>query len=48
MRADMAAVVVKTPADFVGSHLGESEQKTKRILATTAGKVLVIDEVRET
>ncbi|KAL2264535.1 hypothetical protein VTJ83DRAFT_7045 [Remersonia thermophila] len=37
-------VVVKTPADFVGSHLGQSEQNTKGILASTVGKVLVIDE----
>ncbi|KAL1838403.1 hypothetical protein VTJ49DRAFT_2687 [Mycothermus thermophilus] len=37
-------VVIKTPADFVGSHLGQSEQNTKGILASTVGKVLVIDE----
>ncbi|KAK0501724.1 P-loop containing nucleoside triphosphate hydrolase protein [Armillaria luteobubalina] len=37
-------VVVKNPADFVGSALGESEKNTKAILATTAGKVLIIDE----
>jgi len=37
-------VVVKNPADFVGSVLGESESKTKAILANTAGKVLIIDE----
>uniref|UniRef100_A0A8H7N5S2 AAA+ ATPase domain-containing protein n=1 Tax=Bionectria ochroleuca TaxID=29856 RepID=A0A8H7N5S2_BIOOC len=37
-------VVVKSPADFIGSVLGESEAKTKGILAATAGKVLVIDE----
>ncbi|CAH0038913.1 unnamed protein product [Clonostachys rhizophaga] len=37
-------VVVKSPADFIGSALGESEAKTKGILAATVGKVLVIDE----
>ncbi|KAL0570784.1 hypothetical protein V5O48_011178 [Marasmius crinis-equi] len=37
-------MIVKNPADFVGAHLGESEQKTKAILASTVGKVLVIDE----
>ncbi|KAK0489357.1 P-loop containing nucleoside triphosphate hydrolase protein, partial [Armillaria novae-zelandiae] len=37
-------VVAKNPADFVGSALGESEKNTKAILATTVGKVLIIDE----
>ncbi|KAF9021144.1 P-loop containing nucleoside triphosphate hydrolase protein [Hymenopellis radicata] len=37
-------VVVKNPADFIGSALGESENKTKAILANTVGKVLIIDE----
>lgn len=37
-------VVTKNPADFVGSVLGESEKNTKGILASTVGKVLVIDE----
>ncbi|KAF7546720.1 hypothetical protein G7Z17_g8238 [Cylindrodendrum hubeiense] len=37
-------VVIKTPADFVGSVLGQSEAQTKGILAATVGKVLVIDE----
>jgi replication-associated recombination protein RarA len=37
-------VIVKNPADFVGAHLGQSEQTTKGILAATEGKVLVIDE----
>ena len=36
--------MVKVPADFVGSALGQSEQNTKGILASTVGKVLVIDE----
>lgn len=38
-------VVLKNPADFIGSALGESEKNTKGILANTIGKVLVIDEV---
>jgi hypothetical protein len=42
--ADMFAVVVKNPADFVGSVLGQSESNTKGILASTMGKVLIIDE----
>ncbi|KAI5468107.1 P-loop containing nucleoside triphosphate hydrolase protein [Mariannaea sp. PMI_226] len=37
-------VVVKNPADFVGSVLGQSEAQTKGILDATVGKVLVIDE----
>ncbi len=37
-------VVVKTPADFIGSVLGESEKKTAAVLDTTVGCVLVIDE----
>ncbi|KAM0429739.1 hypothetical protein ACHAPT_006345 [Fusarium lateritium] len=37
-------VVVKNPADFVGAHIGHSEVQTKGILASTVGKVLVIDE----
>ncbi|KAJ9255512.1 hypothetical protein DTO212C5_9142 [Paecilomyces variotii] len=37
-------VVVKNPSDFVGSVMGESEKNTKGILASTIGKVLVIDE----
>ena len=40
----MLLVIVKNPADFVGSVLGESEKNTKGILASTVGKVLVIDE----
>lgn len=39
-------MVVKNPADFIGPHLGQSEKKTKGILESTLGKVLVIDEVR--
>ncbi|KAG1675261.1 hypothetical protein FOA52_016292 [Chlamydomonas sp. UWO 241] len=37
-------VVVKVPADFIGSVLGESEKKTAAILDTAIGCVLVIDE----
>ncbi|OQD90595.1 hypothetical protein PENANT_c001G07088 [Penicillium antarcticum] len=37
-------VVLKNPSDFVGSVIGESEKTTKGILASTLGKVLVIDE----
>lgn len=38
-------MVIKNPADFVGSHIGHSEANTKAILASTVGKVLIIDEV---
>lgn len=38
-------VVQKTPADFVGDVIGASERNTKAILASTIGKVLIIDEV---
>ena len=37
-------VVIKNPSDFVGDVLGASEKTTKGILASTVGKVLVIDE----
>ena len=37
-------VVVKNPADFIGSVIGQSEANTKVILANTLGKVLIIDE----
>ncbi|TAQ88242.1 hypothetical protein B7494_g3417 [Chlorociboria aeruginascens] len=37
-------VVVKSPADFIGNVIGQSESNTKAILATTVGKILVIDE----
>lgn len=39
---------MKNPSDFIGSVLGESERNTKAILASTVGKVLVIDEVCST
>jgi hypothetical protein len=35
---------VKNPADFVGNVIGGSEANTKAILASTVGKVLIIDE----
>lgn len=44
MSTNCFLVIVKNPADFVGSVLGKSEQNTKGILASTLGKVLVIDE----
>ncbi|KAF8533083.1 P-loop containing nucleoside triphosphate hydrolase protein [Trichophaea hybrida] len=37
-------VVMKNPSDFIGDVLGASEAQTKGILATTVGKVLIIDE----
>jgi len=37
-------VVIKNPADFIGNVIGASEANTKAILATTIGKVLIIDE----
>lgn len=37
-------VVIKNPSDFIGGHLGQSETQTKAILASTIGKVLIIDE----
>ncbi|KAH8814469.1 P-loop containing nucleoside triphosphate hydrolase protein [Flagelloscypha sp. PMI_526] len=37
-------VVVKNPSDFIGSALGQSEEKTRGILESTKGKVLIIDE----
>ncbi|KAK4450133.1 P-loop containing nucleoside triphosphate hydrolase protein [Podospora aff. communis PSN243] len=38
------SVVLKNPSDFIGDAVGKSESKTKAILASTVGKVLVIDE----
>lgn len=37
-------MVLKNPSDFVGAALGQSEQRTKGILAASLGKVLLIDE----
>ncbi|RDW71858.1 hypothetical protein BP5796_07892 [Coleophoma crateriformis] len=37
-------VVIKNPSDFIGAHVGQSEVNTKKILSSTIGKVLVIDE----
>jgi len=36
--------VLKTPSDFIGSVMGESEKNTKAIIENTKGKVLVLDE----
>ncbi len=40
----MFLVVIKNPADFVRSVLGESEKNIKAILKATKGKVLIINE----
>lgn len=40
----MYSVVIKSPADFIGNVLGGSEANTKAILASSVGKVLIIDE----
>lgn len=37
-------VMTKTPTDFIGGALGESENITKSILDSAQGKVLIIDE----
>jgi len=37
-------VVIKNPSDFIGDAVGASEQNTRKILAATVGKVLIIDE----
>lgn len=37
-------VIVKSPADFTGSVLGDSEAKTTAILDAAVGSLLVIDE----
>lgn len=37
-------IVVRSPADFIGSALGQTESLTKAILESTKGKGLVIDE----
>ncbi|KAH6662622.1 ATPase [Plectosphaerella plurivora] len=37
-------VVVKNPSDFVAAVIGGSQKQTNSILASTVGKVLVIDE----
>ncbi|KAI1504947.1 P-loop containing nucleoside triphosphate hydrolase protein [Biscogniauxia marginata] len=37
-------VVIKTPADFIGQYIGQSETKTSEILDSTLGKVLIIDD----
>lgn len=42
--ANKHLVVVKNPADFISNVIGGSEANTKAILASTVGKVLIIDE----
>ncbi|GAP90247.1 putative nfx1-type zinc finger-containing protein 1 protein [Rosellinia necatrix] len=37
-------VVFKTPADFIGQYIGQSEMRTSEILDSTLGKVLIIDD----
>ncbi|KAL1614404.1 hypothetical protein SLS56_012107 [Neofusicoccum ribis] len=37
-------VVIKKPPDFIGDAVGKLEANTKAILASTEGKVLIIDE----
>ncbi|KAL7802008.1 P-loop containing nucleoside triphosphate hydrolase protein [Trichoderma aethiopicum] len=38
------SVVYKTPGDFIGQVFGESENKTRAILDSAKGKVLIIDD----
>lgn len=37
-------VVFKTPANFVGQHIGDSEIRTSEILDATLGKAFIIDD----
>jgi hypothetical protein len=37
-------IIEKKPNDFIGSALGQSEEKSSSILANSAGCVLFIDE----
>lgn len=37
-------VIYKTPGDFIGQYIGESETKTSAILDATKGKILIIDD----
>jgi hypothetical protein len=43
-KAKFLSVVEKSPADFVGAALGQSEKNTQDILRASTGKVLLIDE----
>lgn len=36
--------MLRNPSDFVGNVLGQSESNTRAILASSKGKVLIIDE----
>ncbi len=40
----LGGVEEKKASDFIGSHVGDSEKKTKAILKSAEGKVLMIDE----
>lgn len=40
----LCPVLIKTPADFISNVVGGSEFNTRAILASTLGKVLIIDE----
>jgi SpoVK/Ycf46/Vps4 family AAA+-type ATPase len=37
-------LIVTNASDFVGSVVGQSEEKTKKILTSSIGSVLLIDE----
>ncbi|KAJ5948557.1 P-loop containing nucleoside triphosphate hydrolase protein [Penicillium verhagenii] len=37
-------VIVKNPSDFIGPHIGQSEDRTKQILEQAEGNVLIIDD----
>ncbi|KAK0646884.1 P-loop containing nucleoside triphosphate hydrolase protein [Cercophora newfieldiana] len=38
------AIMYTTPGDYIGSWLGESEEKTNSILTASEGKVLIVDD----
>ena len=37
-------VILKNPSDFIGRTIGSSEERTRSILESAKGNVLVIDE----
>lgn len=37
-------VIYKTPGDFIGQYIGESETKTSAIIDSAKGKILIIDD----